>query len=178
LPAFAAYTDCELLAAIRNDDEKAFAELFKRHWRRVHSMAYSKVRSKEVTEEIVQDLFISLWDKRGSLSINNLPSYLFTAVKHRALNHIESQIVHKKYWDYSKNYIPRLEYATETIVEFNELMEAIEEGMDQQPAERRVSHARIQKFIGVSFLSKMKMAWPGVFKEVDDEVADQDQESG
>jgi RNA polymerase sigma-70 factor (ECF subfamily) len=91
------------------------------------------VRSKEATEEIVQDLFISLWDKRSSLSINNLPSYLFTAVKHRALNHIESQIVHKKYWDYSKNYIPHLEYATDTIVEFNELMEAIEEGMDHLP---------------------------------------------
>ena len=91
----AAYTDYELLAAIRNDDEKAFSELFKRHWRGVHSMAYSKVRSKEVTEEIVQDLFISLWDKRGSLSINNLPSYLFTAVKHKALNYIESELVQK-----------------------------------------------------------------------------------
>lgn len=96
-------------------------------------MAYSKVRSKEVTEEIVQDLFTSLWDKRGSLSINNLPSYLFTSVKHRALNYIESQIVHKKYWDYSRKYIPKQEYATETIIDFNELMEAIEDGVDHLP---------------------------------------------
>ncbi len=133
MPAFAAYTDCELLAAIRNDEEKAFAELFKRHWRRVHSMAYSKVRSKEVTEEIVQDLFISLWDKRGSLSINNLPSYLFTAVKHKALNYMESEMVRKKYWDYSRNYLPQQEEGTETMVEFDELMEAIEAGMDHLP---------------------------------------------
>ena len=96
-------------------------------------MAYSKVRSKEVTEEIVQDLFTSLWDKRGSLSINNLPSYLFASVKHRALNYLESEIVHKKYWDYTRNYIPQQEYATETIIEFNELMEAIEEGVDHLP---------------------------------------------
>ena len=133
MPVFSGHTDCELLAAIRNDDEKAFSELFKRYWRRVHSMAYSKVRSKEVTEEIVQDLFTSLWDKRGSLSINNLPSYLFASVKHRALNYLESEIVHKKYWDYTRNYIPQQEYATETIIEFNELMEAIEEGVDHLP---------------------------------------------
>jgi len=132
LPVFNTYTDCELLAAIRNDDEKAFSELFKRHWRRVHAMAFSKVRSKEVTEEIVQDLFTSLWDKRGSLSINNLPSYLFTAVKHRALNYIESQLVQKKYWDYSRRSIPQQEEATETF-EFNELMEALETGMDHLP---------------------------------------------
>ena len=137
MPVFTADTDSELLAAIRNNDEKAFTVLFKRYWRRVHTMAYSKVRSKEVTEEIVQDLFISLWEKRASLSINNLPSYLFTAVKHRALNYIESQAVHKRYWDYSWNYIPRHEAATEAIVEFNELMAAIEEGIDHLPEKSR-----------------------------------------
>lgn len=96
-------------------------------------MAYSRVRSKEVTEEIVQDIFTSLWDKRASLSINHLPSYLFTAVKYKALNYIESRLVYEKYWDYYKHYVPQQEDATESIVEFNELMEAIEEGMEHLP---------------------------------------------
>jgi RNA polymerase sigma-70 factor (family 1) len=133
VPVLSAYTDSELLAAIRNNDEKAFSELFKRYWRGVHSMAYSKVRSKEVTEEIVQDLFTSLWDKRHSLSINHVPSYLFAAVKNRALNYIESLAVHKKYWDYSRKYLPHQEDATDAAVGFNELMAAIEEGIDHLP---------------------------------------------
>lgn len=128
-----ASTDHELLAAIRKDDENAFSELFKRYWRKAYNMAYSRVRSKEVTEEIIQDLFVTLWDKRASLSISNMSSYLFIAIKNKALNFIEAQIVHQKYWDYQKKFILQQEHATEKTVEFNELMGAIEEGMGCLP---------------------------------------------
>lgn len=126
-------TDHELLAAIRKDDEIAFSELFKRYWRKAYNMAYARVRSKEVTEEIIQDLFVTLWDKRASLSISNMSSYLFIAIKNKALNFIESQIVHQKYWDYQKKFIAQQEDATKEAVEFNDLMGAIEEGMGYLP---------------------------------------------
>ncbi len=96
-------------------------------------MAYSRVRSKEISEEIVQSIFISLWDKRSTVSINNIPSYLFTAIKYQTLNIIESRVVYKKYWHYYKNFIPQQEDVTERTIQFNELMEVIEEGMDQWP---------------------------------------------
>lgn len=130
---FSKSTDRELLDAIAHDDEKAFAELFKRHWRKVHAMAHSRVRSREVTEEIVQELFTSLWDKRKSVSINHLPSYLFNAVKYKALNYIESKLVYEKYWNYYKKNVPQHNDATELTVNLNELMEAIEEGMQHLP---------------------------------------------
>lgn len=131
--SYSAYKDQELLDAIRNDDEGAFSELFKRYGKKVYEMAYSRIRSKETAEEIVQNLFICLWDKRNKLSINNISSYFFAAVKHRTLNIIESKIVHKKYWDYYKKFIPQHENLTERTVEFNELMEAIEERMECLP---------------------------------------------
>lgn len=96
-------------------------------------MAYSRVRSREISEEIVQNIFISLWDKRSAVSVNNMSSYLFTAIKYQALNIIESRIVHQKYWDYYQNFIPHQEDVTERTVHFNELMEVIEEGMDRLP---------------------------------------------
>ena len=133
MPHFSTHTDQELLQAIRHDDEKAFAELFKRHWRKVHALAYARVRSREVTEEIVQDLFISLWDKRATQSIQHLSSYLYQAVKFKALNYIESRLVQEKYWNYYKNFIPQKEDATEIAVQYDDLMEAIEHGMQQLP---------------------------------------------
>jgi len=126
-------TDQDLLEAIRKNDEKAFNELFNRYWRKVHAMAYSRVRSKEVTEEIVQDLFTSLWDKRATHSIKNLHSYLFQAVKFKVLNYLESRIVQEKYWDYYKNFVPQKENATQIAVEYDDLMEAIEQGMEHLP---------------------------------------------
>jgi RNA polymerase sigma-70 factor (family 1) len=127
------HTDQELLEAIRFNDENAFSELFRRYWRKVHAMAYSRVRSKEVTEEIVQDLFTALWDKRATNSINHLPSYLFQAVKFKAINYIESRLVHEKYWDYYKNFVPHREDSTEIVVHYNILMEAVEQGMKALP---------------------------------------------
>jgi RNA polymerase sigma-70 factor (family 1) len=135
--SYTSYKDQELLGAIRRDDECAFAELFARYGKVTYKMAYSRVRSREAAEEIVQSLFITLWDKRATLSINNISSYFFAAVKHRVLNAIESKIVHKKYWDYYKNFIPRQENITEHTVEFNELMEAIEKRMEYLPEKSR-----------------------------------------
>ncbi|HKZ38708.1 MAG TPA: RNA polymerase sigma-70 factor [Chryseolinea sp.] len=131
--SYATYKDEELLDAIRHDDEGAFAELFKRYWKKIYKMAYGRVRSREAAEEIVQNLFMSLWDKRTTLSINNISSYLYTAVRHKVLNVIESEAVHKKYWDYYKKFIPHYENETERTVEFNELLEAIEERMEYLP---------------------------------------------
>lgn len=130
---FSNSTDKELLAAIAHDDEKAFTELCRRYWRKVHASAYARVRSTEVTKEIVQELFTSLWDKRASVSINHLPSYLFNAVKYKVLNYIDSRLVYQKYWDYYKRYVPQHDDATEATVQFNELMLAVEEGMEHLP---------------------------------------------
>lgn len=149
MPVWSSHTDQELLEAIRNDNEQAFHELFRRYWRKVHDMAYSRVRSKEATEEIVQDLFISLWNRRASLLIDNLSSYLYTSVKHRVLNHIESQIVRKKYWEYYKNFIPQQEDVTTQAIEFDALMEAIENGIEHLP-EKSKKVFRLNRLEGLS----------------------------
>ena len=134
----ATLTDVELLEAIRHDNEEAFAELFRRYWKKVHDMAFPRVRSEEITAEIVQDLFISLWDKRASHSIRHLPSYFHTAVKNRALNYMEAQVVRKSYRDYCRKYFPGSDNITEKTVEFDDLMSAIETGMLQLPEKSRM----------------------------------------
>jgi RNA polymerase sigma-70 factor (family 1) len=130
---YASYSEQELLEAIRHDNEKAFEEIFNRYWSKVYGTAYSLVRSREVTQEIVQGLFISLWDKRASLTINNLLSYLTTAARHRALDVIESQLVRQKHWDYYKRFIPQQACTTEQDIAFNELVVAIEEKLELLP---------------------------------------------
>ncbi|MEO7992325.1 MAG: RNA polymerase sigma-70 factor [Chryseolinea sp.] len=133
MPNFIHHTEEQLLEAIRIDNEKAFAELFRRYWRKAHGLAHSKVHSKEVAEEIVQDLFITLWNKRATLQINNFSSYLYTTVKNRSLNYIEACIVREKYWTYYKAFVPQFEESTEKAVAYDELVEAIENEMNHLP---------------------------------------------
>lgn len=133
VPTYDTYKDIELLDAIRNDDQAAFSELFARYGKVVYRMAFSRLRTRVAAEEIVQNLFISFWDNRHSLSINNFSSYFYIAVKHKVLNIIEARLVQKKYWEYYKAFIPHDENATERAVEFNELLAAIEERMKHLP---------------------------------------------
>lgn len=126
-------SDQELLRAIRHSDEKAFAELFSRYWEYVYTITYKRIQSEEVTKELVQDLFVSLWNKRATLSIEHLPSYLYICVKNRVLNHVISQNIRKKHWDYYKSFIPEQDIVTDNDVELNELMQCIEEGIDHLP---------------------------------------------
>jgi RNA polymerase sigma-70 factor (ECF subfamily) len=130
---YSSYDDRELLEAIRHDNEAAFAELFKRYSKVVYKMAYTRIRSRETAEEIVQNLFISFWEKRRTQSVRNISSYFYIAVRHKVLNVFESHLVQKKYWDYYKTFIPHEENLTERAVEFNELRAAIEEKMEYLP---------------------------------------------
>jgi RNA polymerase sigma-70 factor, ECF subfamily len=84
--------------AIRNGDEKAFELMFKGHYQSLCNFACSFLGDMDEAEEIVQQVFYSLWAKRGSLDINTtLKAYLFKAVHNSSLNKIKQGKVRQLY---------------------------------------------------------------------------------
>jgi RNA polymerase sigma-70 factor (ECF subfamily) len=74
------------------DDTQAYKQLFLLFYPSLVSFAVSIIRSKELSEEIVSDVFIKIWEKRQQLDkIENLSYYLFTAVKNKCLNQLQIQ---------------------------------------------------------------------------------------
>lgn len=130
---FKDYTDQELLSQIGKDDEEAFAEFYNRYAKHVRSMAFSKVNTIEATQEIVQDIFASIWERRSSLHIHAVSNYLSVAVKYRTINHIKRQLAFRKYSNLYKAFVKVSEEKTLEAVEFNNLTEAIEEGVQKLP---------------------------------------------
>ncbi len=76
-------TDRELLDMLKNGDDGAFNAIFKRHWKTLYSEAYKRLKNPMQSEEIVQDVFASLWLKRTENKIENLLPWLRTAVKYQ-----------------------------------------------------------------------------------------------
>ena len=68
------FDDAILLKLLKAGDGSALEEIYLRYSEMVFLAAYKKVRSKAVAEELVQNLFISLWVKRETAQIQNLPS--------------------------------------------------------------------------------------------------------
>jgi RNA polymerase sigma-70 factor (ECF subfamily) len=74
------------------DDVQAYKQLFLLFQPSLLQFAVSILKSKELSEEIVSDVFIKIWQKRQHLDkIDNLQFYLFTAVKNRAINKLHEQ---------------------------------------------------------------------------------------
>lgn len=129
-------SDLDLITNLRAGQHDALTELFRRYWKPLYLSAFHKLQSHELAEEIVQELFTEIWDKRERLlldarSDSNLASYLATAVKNKVLNHIRKLVYNKKYWDYCKQCFPAAESSTHELAEYNDLHDKLHVAMDQ-----------------------------------------------
>lgn len=77
-----------LLHSIQNhNDQKAFKELYQLLFFKLYQFAFSYTKSKETSEELVNDVFLNVWQKRHTLdSIQNINLYLYVSVKNGCLN--------------------------------------------------------------------------------------------
>jgi RNA polymerase sigma-70 factor (family 1) len=137
LTAHVDHTAQALVQGLRNDDKTAFYEIFERYWDVLYNAAYMRLRSHEEAEEIVQELFTTLWDKRRTLEIANLPVYLHVAVRKRVLNTIRRKLTEQKYWDYCAAFFPAIHNTTEEMISFHELTHEIEEAINHLPERSR-----------------------------------------
>ena len=89
-----ATSEAMLVERVRHSDPAALEAIFDAYATRLLAFAYAQVRSRETAEEIVQDLFLSIWSGRARWSVRGgLKIYLFQAVRNRVLNDIRAQRV-------------------------------------------------------------------------------------
>ncbi|MGN6438934.1 MAG: RNA polymerase sigma-70 factor [Agriterribacter sp.] len=75
-----------------NSDQQAYNDLFLRFYPSLKQFAFSFLKSKQLSEEAVSDVFIKIWEKRQELhTITNLKLYLFTSTRNAALNYLKKQ---------------------------------------------------------------------------------------
>lgn len=87
LPTIDTSPDADLIARVRGGDERAFEALFRAYASPLSRLAYHYVGSVALAEEVVQDVFLRLWDGRATLHVTeSLPGYLRVAVRNRALD--------------------------------------------------------------------------------------------
>lgn len=60
----------------------AFASIYDRYWDKLYYVAFQKLRNQDAAEEIVQEVFLTLWKKKADLRIHCLSSYLAAMVRH------------------------------------------------------------------------------------------------
>ena len=95
-----------LLAELRSDSSLAFDVLYNRYWQLVYASAHKRLDDEDLAKDITQEIFFKIWNLRRQSLIQNLPAYLYTAVKNAVYNYFEKE----------KRYVPVTDLILESEV--------------------------------------------------------------
>jgi RNA polymerase sigma-70 factor (family 1) len=134
-------TDNELLVKIKEGELSAFQELYLQYYVPLCVYAKQYTKTKEVAEEVVQDLFLHIWEQKGQLRITvSLKAYLFTAIRNQCLNHLKHLQVVNGYSEYytqllnnAQDYYTLSQETGDSILIANELEKSLNEAIDSLP---------------------------------------------
>lgn len=130
--------ESNIIRKISAGSEKAFEQLFKKHYSGLCGYAVKYVWDLDQAEEIVQDLFFNLWNKKNNLIIDiSLEAYLFRAVRNACLNFLKHQKIRQQHANTVKSKPISESSIEENPVEILELQNRIEEVVDALPPERK-----------------------------------------
>jgi RNA polymerase sigma-70 factor (ECF subfamily) len=91
-------SDKKLFELVQQDDEKAFGEIYSRYWEGLTQSASRHLQSKQKAEDIVQEIFISFYNRRYEIEFSvSLHAYLCQALKFKVMNEFRSQVVRDTY---------------------------------------------------------------------------------
>lgn len=92
------YTDSDLLQMLAQNDEIAFAQIYERYWKILYNYAHNILRLEEPAQDAVQEVFVSLWERRKIAGIQSLEAYLRGAVRFQVLSAIRVQKVNRDFY--------------------------------------------------------------------------------
>lgn len=128
----------QLMALVRQHDERAFTEIYNRYKGVLFVHAYRMLENAEEAQDIIQDLFTMLWSRRSEIMITgSLSSYLYAAVKNRILDQMAKDRNRDRYIDSLAGFMEEGEYITDHQLRENELSHLIEKEVALLPAKMR-----------------------------------------
>jgi RNA polymerase sigma-70 factor (ECF subfamily) len=132
---FASYDDTALLPLLHDGNEAAFLEIHDRYAEKLSNYICSYIHNRAVSEELVQDIFMSMWRRRQAHTISvELRAYLYRSAKNKVLNHIRSEKVRKDYAaDFSIFVAGQHHNATEDMLDYQDLLARVEQSIAELP---------------------------------------------
>lgn len=86
-------SDLTLFTQVKKGNTRAFETLFRRHYNDLARFCYKLVRDAIIAEELTQEVFIYLWEKKDHIDIStSLKSYLYSAIKNKSINYIKYEL--------------------------------------------------------------------------------------
>ncbi len=129
------FDDSELLVALKKDSLEAYELLFKKYYKVLCLQAVILLKDTTQAEDLVQELFVQLWDKKSYRRIDqSLKSYLYSAVRNKCFNKLRKEKLEKQKKEEYKNY--QLRKRMPVWIEQKELSAQIKRVLQEFPPQR------------------------------------------
>lgn len=149
------YSDDELLALLGKGDDFAFKEIYDRYNGLLYLYAYRKLQDREESKDIVQEVFIKLWNNRDAFVIKTfLSGYLYKSVLNRVLNVFKHKNITQHYAAFHNQEIDIDQNETDFLIREKEITALIEQEIANMPPRMKEIYELKKK----SFLSTKEIA--------------------
>jgi len=129
-------SESELVKALSNGEIKAFNDLFRLYGNRIYRFALGYMKSVPDAEELVQDVFLKVWEKRFELKENlSFKAYLFTIAFNIIRKHFVKKALTTKYFE--QQAIEDFDLNTVQNIDFKSTKQLIDQIVDQLPLRRK-----------------------------------------
>lgn len=126
--------------------EAEFENIYKLYWKKLYGLAYNYFRDKTTAEELVQNLFIKLWQKRDEVShVDDIQAYLFKCMKNLIYDQYDKIASQQKLKNHSAKNFREESHPVEELIDYQETLSLINQELDKLPPTTRAIF-RMSKF--------------------------------
>ncbi len=135
-----------------NDDEQAFEALFNEFYPALCVFANRIIGDLDISQDIVQDIFVRIWKKRKNVSIeSSFRNFLITTVRNQSIDYIRRENLSNKYIEKNKEKIrDDMPDSPEDVHTLNELEDKISKALTELPNNIREAF-EMSRFKGMTY---------------------------
>lgn len=122
-----------LMDRVKNSDQSAYGLLYDKLWERLYIRAFTIIRRKQTAEDIVQEVFIDLWQRRNTIKNDNIEAYLYRAVQLNAFNHYRNSKNRENILKELLHDRSLISNVTEEEISFNETQKTVLQSIQNLP---------------------------------------------
>jgi len=156
---FMEFNDEELFSEIKLDNHHAFEELYRRYFYRVLNDAYKRLRDRDQSEELVQELFVALWSKRDQITLaKTFDAYIHTSLRNAVISFFRKN---NRVAEYPADYAEQESVqATFEEITYNDLKTAYEQSVSDLPEKCRHAYELFESGLSIQEIANQANVSP------------------
>ncbi len=161
MSVYRSHTDQELLRLLNKGDDDAFSEIYDRYWEKMANYAIRLTRSEDEGADIVQEIFVSIWNRKEILDIKStLGAYLIKSARNLSLRYIEKNLQKHHFLERFSESMKDVKLDFNDKLALKQLQHNIDEAVDKLPSKMKeiyslsrneqLSHREIAQKLGIA----------------------------